>query len=129
MTVARPSGRAPFAVTVQPVSARRCGAAWWGVAQQPTAIVFVVDPGREGTTTVTHTLRALYGLTVTEAAAAEALARGQGAKDAAEALGIAPSTLRWHLQQVFEKTGTTRQTGLARLVERLGAVRGATDRR
>ena len=98
------------------------------MAQLPTAIVLVVDPCREETRAVTRMLRALFALTAAEAAAVEALAQGQGAKDAAEALRIAPSTLRWHLQQVFEKTGTARQAQLARLVERLGTVRETTDR-
>jgi DNA-binding CsgD family transcriptional regulator len=35
---------------------------------------------------------------------------------------IEPSTLRWHLQRVFAKTGTARQAELARLVTRVGAV-------
>jgi len=128
LAIARPSGRAPFAVAVQPVAARRRGAAApWSVAQASAALVYVVDPGREAAVPVTRTLRALYGLTAAEAATAEALAQGQGAKDAAEALGIAPSTLRWHLQRVFEKTGTARQAELALLVERLGAVHAATN--
>ncbi len=43
-------------------------------------------------------------------------------------LGVAASTLRWHLQRVFEKTGTARQAELARLVERLGTLGGNEDR-
>ena len=130
LAIARPSGRTPFAVTVQPIAATsitisdlRC------IGQRPTAIVFVVAADCDGVATaVASTLRVVYGLTTAEAAVAETLAQGKGTKDAANALGVAPSTVRWHLQRVFEKTGTTRQAELARLVERLGAVAGDEDR-
>lgn len=86
----------------------------------------MVDPDRDGGSAATaRALRALYGLTAAEAAAGEAVARGHGVAEAAEALGIAPSTLRWHLQRAFDKTGTARQAELVRLVERLGAVAGS----
>ncbi len=126
LAVVRPSGRAPFAVTVQPVTAGRFFASdLRRVAQVPAALVFVVDPDHDGGGAVTaRTLRALYGLTGAEAAVAEAIAQGQGVTEAAAALGVTPATLRWHLQHVFEKTGTARQAELTRLVERLGVLGG-----
>lgn len=120
LAVARPSGRASLAVSVQAASARRQRVSDpWRIAPVPAALVLVVEPDRHGGGTAAI-IRALYGLTVTEAVVAERVAEGQGTKDAAEALGIAPSTLRWHLQQIFEKTGTSRQAELARLIERTG---------
>ncbi len=130
LAVARPSGRASLALAVHPASAGRLSASDpWRIAPMPAALVFVVEPDRDcnGATAI-RAFRALYGLTAAEAAVAEAIAQGQGAKDAAEALGIASSTLRWHLQHVFEKTGTARQAELARLVERLDTVSGGIDR-
>lgn len=122
LDIARPSGRAPFAVAVQPASAGRLSAGDpWRVVPRPAVLAFVVDPDRDGGAAKARTLRELYGLTAAEAAVAGAIAQGQGVTDAA-ALGVAPSTLRWHLRCVFEKTGTARQAELARLVERLGAV-------
>ena len=46
--------------------------------------------------------------TSTEATVAEADSRGAGAKRAVVALGMAPSTPRWHLKAVFEKTDAAR---------------------
>ncbi len=130
LAVARPSGRASLAVVVQPASAGRLsGSDPWRIAPLPAALVFVVEPDRDSDgAAAASTLRALYGLTAAEVAVAEGVAQGQGVKDASEALGIAPSTLRWHLQRVFDKTDTARQAELARLVERLGAMGCGVDR-
>jgi DNA-binding CsgD family transcriptional regulator len=39
-----------------------------------------------------------------------------GVPEAAEVLGVAETTARWHLQHLFEKTGTHRQADLIKLV-------------
>jgi DNA-binding CsgD family transcriptional regulator len=57
-------------------------------------------------------------LTHREAQTAIAVARGQGLKAAAESMGVALTTARSHLQQAFEKTGTSQQAELAALVHR-----------
>jgi len=120
----RPSTGRPLSVLVAPVGAAAAvGGCAWLPEPRPAAIVFVADPEQRRRPPSSH-LREIYGLTAAEAAVAGCIAEGQGAKDAAEALGVAPSTLRWHLQRVFEKTGTARQADLARLVERLGAMAG-----
>lgn len=118
----RPSLGRPLSVLVAPIGAAAVGGGWLP-EPRPAAIVFVSDPEHRHRPPASH-LREIYGLTVAEAAVAGSIAKGQGVKDAAEALGVAPSTLRWHLQRVFEKTGTARQADLVRLVERLGAVVG-----
>ncbi len=118
----RPSLGRPLSVLVAPIGAAAVGGSWLP-EPRPAAIVFVSDPEQRHRPPASH-LREIYGLTVAEAAVAGSIAKGQGVKDAAEALGVAPSTLRWHLQRVFEKTGTARQADLVRLVERLGAVVG-----
>jgi len=122
----RPFPGRPLSVLVAPVGAAAAGGAWLP-EPRPAAILFVSDPEQQHRPPAFH-LREIYGLTAAEAAVVASIAQGQGVKDAAEALGIAPSTLRWHLQRVFEKTGTTRQAELARLVERLGAVGNGMDR-
>ena len=123
LAIGRSSGRAALVVAVQPLAAGRLPAnGAWPAVQVPARLVFVIDPDADHGAITTRALRSAYGLTTAEAATAEAVARGLGTADAAEALQIAPSTLRWHLQRVFEKTGTGRQAELARLVARLGAV-------
>jgi len=118
----RPFLGRPLSVLVAPIGAAAAGGAWLP-EPRPAAIVFVSDPERRHRPPASH-LREIYGLTAAEAAVAGSIAEGQGVKDAAEALGVAPSTLRWHLQRVFEKTGTARQAELVRLVEHLSAVVG-----
>lgn len=63
-------------------------------------------------------LRVRYGLTRRETDIALRLAAGETMPEAAEALGIALTTGRSHLAQLFEKTGTRSQLALALLVAR-----------
>lgn len=59
----------------------------------------------------------LYRLTGGELRVLVVLARGVGAKEAADILGISEATVRTHLQQMFSKTGTSRQADLLRLLQ------------
>jgi DNA-binding CsgD family transcriptional regulator/PAS domain-containing protein len=59
----------------------------------------------------------LYRLTGGELRVLLVLARGVGAKEAANMLGISEPTVRTHLQQMFSKTGTSRQADLLRLLQ------------
>jgi len=123
LAIERPSGRSSFIVSVQPAGGRLGEDEKWGAAPMPVTVVFVVEPdGPADGAAIINKLRALYGLTPTEAAVGSAVGQGQGVKEAAEALRIAPSTVRWHLQTVFDKTRTCRQAELARLTERLNSV-------
>lgn len=63
-------------------------------------------------------LRDRYGLTPRETEIALRLAAGETLPEAAEALGIALTTARSHLGQLFDKTGTRTQLALALLVAR-----------
>lgn len=58
----------------------------------------------------------VYGLTVTEAALATALAHGQTVADFARTRGCTEQTARSHLKRVLEKTGTHRQADLVRVL-------------
>jgi DNA-binding CsgD family transcriptional regulator len=57
-----------------------------------------------------------YKLTGGEVRALSGLLAGDSVKDAAVQLGVAESTMRSHLHKLFEKTGTSRQTDLIKLV-------------
>ncbi|QCI63677.1 helix-turn-helix transcriptional regulator [Phreatobacter stygius] len=58
----------------------------------------------------------LYGLTGGELRVLLALAQGLGGMEAADMLGISEPTVRTHLQHIFSKTGTLRQTELLLLL-------------
>jgi len=59
----------------------------------------------------------LYKLTGGELRVLLALAQGLGAKEAADMLGVGEPTVRTHVQHIFSKTGTSRQTDLLRLLQ------------
>lgn len=61
-------------------------------------------------------LRRLFGLTRAEASVALAVLHGRGLQAVADELYVTLSTVRVHLQHVFEKTGTHRQVELATLL-------------
>jgi DNA-binding CsgD family transcriptional regulator len=77
--------------------------------------VLVTDPEQAKPAAEAH-LRALYGLTKAEARVAHALLDADHLADIAGHLGITLSTVRTRLQRTFEKTGTRRQSELARLL-------------
>lgn len=60
-----------------------------------------------------------FGLTPAETRIALAMASGQSLKDAASLAGISFNTARFHLRQVFAKTGTRQQSQLVALLRPL----------
>jgi DNA-binding CsgD family transcriptional regulator len=78
-------------------------------------IVFASKPC-EASLPDTEQLRSHFGLTDAQAKLAIEIARGEGLKACTRRLGIAISTGRSHLKQIFEKTETRRQAELVRLI-------------
>ncbi|TIR37685.1 MAG: helix-turn-helix transcriptional regulator, partial [Mesorhizobium sp.] len=67
----------------------------------------------------------LYKLTGGELRVLLALAQGLSGKEAADMLGISEPTVRTHLQHIFCKTDTPRQSDLLRLLQNsTPAIRG-----
>lgn len=62
---------------------------------------------------------AAFGLTPTEARVAGALAQGRSRAQIASDFGISPTTVAFHMRNIFQKTGTGRQAELVALL--LGA--------
>ncbi|MBO9649442.1 MAG: LuxR family transcriptional regulator [Variovorax sp.] len=60
----------------------------------------------------------LHGLTGAELRVLLALSQGLGGMESAEMLGISEPTVRTHLQRIFSKTGTSRQSDLLSLLHR-----------
>lgn len=88
--------------------------AWLGGAA-PAVAVFVHDPATTGRP-MPERLAELFGLTQMEARILAAIAGGATVVEAAEAHGVAVSTVRHHLKHLFGKTGVNRQADLVRLV-------------
>jgi DNA-binding CsgD family transcriptional regulator len=62
------------------------------------------------------TLAKIYGLTPAELRVLLAMSPGLGIKEAADILGIGETTAKTHLQRIFSKTGTSKQTELTILL-------------
>lgn len=73
---------------------------------------------------VRDVLQSLFALTPAEVRVFELIADGASTHEAADALGVARSTLRTHLLRVFAKTGVNRQADLIRMATALSAPAG-----
>jgi DNA-binding CsgD family transcriptional regulator/PAS domain-containing protein len=64
-----------------------------------------------------------YGLTQAEARVALCAASGATIPETANRLNVSPNTVKTHLRRIFDKTGTSRQTELGRLMASIGLLR------
>jgi DNA-binding CsgD family transcriptional regulator len=104
----RPSGKRPYVIQVTPLHHHE-------IAGECTALLVVTDPNSE-TASAPTLLRQIYGLTLSEAEVAVRISRGTPVKQVAEQLSVSYTTVRTHLQHVYDKTDTHRQGDLVRLV-------------
>jgi DNA-binding CsgD family transcriptional regulator len=112
---ARPSGKHAYVLHVLPIHGR--DADYRGA---PTAaLVVIVDP-EDDPLPPEALLGSLYGLTRTETRIALGVLRGADPRHIAEEMSVSLTTVRTHLQHVFDKTDTHRQADLVRLLMRLG---------
>jgi DNA-binding CsgD family transcriptional regulator len=111
LLLGRPSGRRALQLIVSPLSARTDAFP----EKRLGAIVFINDPERvpEADTTV---LRRAHGLSRAEAEVARLLLQDRTVQEIGEALSISTNTVRFHLKQLFSKSGTRRQSELVRLL-------------
>lgn len=79
------------------------------------AAVLARDPERQGPQ-VEELLQRLFELTPTEARVAVRVASGERPSEVGAVLGMAVATVRTHLKKVFDKTSTTGQAQVVRLV-------------
>jgi DNA-binding CsgD family transcriptional regulator len=89
-----------------------------GVRNAATAL-FVFDPAHSLHIPVEWIMDA-YGLTLAEARVALCAASGATMPETAHRFNVSPNTIKAHLRKVFAKTGTRRQSELARLVASIG---------
>lgn len=111
LRIERPSGLSPYCLSVAPV---HCQPPPPGL-EPAGAVVRLSDPERTPELQPAQ-LRTLFGFTRRESELALALLDGAVLAEAAERLGIAEKTARIHLQGLFRKTRTHRQTDLMRVL-------------
>jgi DNA-binding CsgD family transcriptional regulator len=116
LAMSRGSGRKPYTIQVLPLRSS-CVCFGGGPA---AALILIIDHGA-GTHLSPAELRGLYNLTPAEAEVALLVLRGHGLQLVADELRVSLSTVRVHLQRVFEKTRTHRQAELVRLLIELDA--------
>ena len=107
MALARAGRRRLLHLTVAPLCAGGAGGA-----------VVCVGDLEAGASPREQALRELFGLTAAEARVAVALFEGATLKEAAAAFGVSRHTVHNQLTGIFDKTETTRQSELVRLMAR-----------
>jgi DNA-binding CsgD family transcriptional regulator/PAS domain-containing protein len=112
------SGEPSFTHSIAHVLPLKSGTLRPGLSLGAVAAVFVT-PVLENPPPPFEALAALYDLTPTEARVMVEVASGKNRAATAIALGIADSTVKTHLARVFEKTHTSEQGELAKLVASL----------
>ncbi|GAA5542263.1 response regulator [Brucella sp. NBRC 113783] len=81
------------------------------------AVALVVDPDRQADISA-EVLASLFGCTSAEARLAAALVAGKRLEEIGEEFGVKPTTITYHLQNLFQKTHTHRQADLVALLIR-----------
>ena len=110
MKLTRPSGKQALSVLVAPLTGTGQAA-----GSRRAAILYVRDPETRRGMPV-RVLADAYGLTASEARLLGALLEGKRLEDAATQFGVSLNTVKTHLQSVFRKTDTQRQSELLSLV-------------
>ena len=110
MVISRPSMRQPFCLSIVPI---RPGAAIG--YEDPAVAVLITDPTEEVKTSE-EVLQLVFQLTPAEARLSQLLVRGMGLREAANLLGVSHNTVRTQLRSILAKTGTRRQSDLARVL-------------
>ena len=110
-TCERPSGKRPYVIHVLPLHQAGTDETF----SEARALVLIIDPEHESEPAAAL-LRRFYGLTNNEAEVALRIGRGADPKQISGELSVSYTTVRTHLQHVFDKTNTHRQAELVRLL-------------
>jgi DNA-binding CsgD family transcriptional regulator len=111
MSVTRRPGRRPLELAVTPLRGRAATSAAYAVS-----IAFTDPEGAPGSRM--EVLAPLFRLTRREAEVARLLLEGRSPGEAAEIMSIRISTMRTHIQHLFQKTDTSRLPELVNLLYR-----------
>jgi DNA-binding CsgD family transcriptional regulator len=108
----------PAHAFILPLSAHAVLSGFW---QRPLSMVIVPD-GPGGRMLPPPVMRQLFGLTPAECRVAQLSAAGKMSAEVADELNVSTETVRCQLKSVLAKTGTRRQSELARLMSRLDVI-------
>lgn len=111
MVLQRAAGMLPFVVHVKPVPISQMD---FGI-RRVAALVLIVEPGKRSWIDPGMVAKTL-GLTLAEGQIAVWLAEGRSVREIATATGRTVATIRYHLHQIAQKRGVSRQADLVRLV-------------
>jgi DNA-binding CsgD family transcriptional regulator/PAS domain-containing protein len=101
----------PFVVHVMPLYDRTTHT---GLPGDAIAAVFIADRD-DDPQIVVDAATLIYSLTPAEARVFELIIAGHSSAEMAKLLAVAPSTLKWHMLQLYDKTGQHRRADLVRL--------------
>jgi DNA-binding CsgD family transcriptional regulator/PAS domain-containing protein len=93
---------------------------FWELTDTARLLVLVIDPGARSPAAAT-VLQAAFGLTPAEARVATLIGSGLSGPQAAQVLGVSPTTVKTHLGRCFEKLGVRSQVELANMLSSLPA--------
>lgn len=114
LRIERPSQRPPLLLTILPMA--QLGAVLPGVGA-PRVAIFITET--DAPLAIDHAaVREIFHLTARECDVAARLAGGLDLDETAAELGIGRGTVRSHLTQIYEKTGTHSQAALVALLAR-----------
>ena len=111
MTVERAAHLLPYTLHLHPVAVLQAD---FG-ARRVAALALIVDP-QVRPRVHPHRVAATLDVTPAQSRVAAALAAGHTVREIAAASGCAEATVRWHLKQLFARTGCAKQADLVRLV-------------
>lgn len=111
LSLPRPSGKRELMAIVCPLPATPEA----GATATPAAALFIGDPEQPPPLSPDR-LCALFGLTNTEAEVAQALANGKRPADIAAERSVSSTTVAFHMRNLFQKTGVSRQADLIALI-------------
>ena len=123
MTVRRTSALARLVLHVKPVTIQQMDIS----ARRVAALVLVADPESRPSIDPVLVAEAL-DLTPTEGQMAAWLAEGKTVRDIAVSTRRKMRTVRWFIEQIYDKQGISRQSDLVRLVLSIGEVSGDRGR-
>ena len=121
ISVPRPSDGQLLTILVSSVRSRDVGRFADLSLPDAAVLLFVIDPANRAGIPIAWVMDA-YGLTQAEARVALATSSGMTIPETATQLGVSVNTIKTHLRRVFDKTGSSRQTELARLMASMGLI-------